>query len=92
MSATMNSVDTQVWYVKDGIITTYSGRWIGPVKEGKKGPYQLFKIDNVPNDDVRGPYRTFTLRNIVKVCENGKQVYPEVRKAVRSANGRFVRA
>jgi len=92
VSAIVENVKTQVWYVKNGIVTTYSGHWIGPVHQGKNGPYQLFKIDGIPADDIRGPYRTFTLRNIVKVCEGGKQVYPVVRKMMRASNGRFVRA
>jgi hypothetical protein len=90
--AIAQKVETQVWYMKNGIITTYSGHWMGPVREGKNGPFQLFKIKDMPSDDVRGPYRTFTLRNIVKVCEDGKQVWPIVKPAKRARNGRFVKA
>ena len=90
--AVSEKIETQVWYIKNGIVTTYSGFWMGPVREGKNGPFQLFKIKDVPSDNVRGPYRTFTLRNIVKVCEDGKQVWPIPRKMIRDGKGKFVKS
>lgn len=92
MSAVASGVEIQVWYLRDGIVTTYKGRWTGEAKNGKNGPFRLFKIEGVPPDDQKGPWRTFTLSRVIKVCRDGRQVYPEPRKMIRASNGRFVRA
>lgn len=87
MSAAVEKVETQLWYLrKDGTIGTYTGNWCSPPMEGKNGRYQKFHCKD------SGEFRSFTLSRILKVKENGKQVYPEPRKMVRATNGRFVRA
>ena len=87
MSATVDKVETQVWYRRqDGTIGTYAGTWDGPVRVSKDGvTYQKFNCGG-------GNFRSFHLCRIVRVCENGRQVYPVPRKMVRANNGRFVRA
>lgn len=87
MSATAEKIETQVWYRRqDGTIGTYAGTWDGPVRVSRDGvPYQRFNCGG-------GNFRSFHLSRIVRVCENGRQVYPVPRKMVRATNGRFVRA
>jgi hypothetical protein len=85
MSAIAEKIETQVWYRrKDGTIGTYCGSWDGPVKHGPDGPYQRFNCGG-------GNFRTFSLPWIVKVCEDGKQVWPIPRKVTRDQSGKFVK-
>ena len=86
MSAISEKIETQVWYRrKDGTVGTYAGHWEGPVRHGPSGPYQDFNCGD-------RNFRRFTLSRIVKVCEDGRQVYPVVKPAKRARNGRFVKA
>jgi hypothetical protein len=87
MSAIGEKIETQVWYLrKDGTIGTYTGNWDGPVCVSREGiPYQRFNCGG-------GNFRTFRLCHIVKVKEDGKQVYPVPRKMARAGNGRFVKS
>lgn len=85
---------TQVWYArKDRTIGTYSGAWEGPAWEGPSGPCQRLCLNpEEPNRRLRD-YRTFTLARIVRVTEDGVQVWPPVkpRAAQPRVKGRFVK-
>ena len=88
MSAIAEKIETQVWYRrKDGTIGTYSGHWFGPVKVNEEGiPWQQFRCKESRK------VRSFHLPWIVKVSENGKQVWPIPRKMTRDGKGKFVKS
>jgi hypothetical protein len=84
----MSTTETQVWYRKtDGTIGTYCGHWFGPVKVNKEGvPWQQFRCKE--SREVR----SFHLPWIVKVTQDGKQVWPIPRKMTRDGKGKFVKS
>jgi hypothetical protein len=83
----------QIWYLKqDQTVGTYTGVWFGPVQQGRNGPYQRLLLNPEEKDRRKWMYRSLTLSRIVKVTEDGRQVWPIVKPAKRDANGRFAKA